>query len=134
MLLEKIVFVSRYEFSVLYGVLLMAPVAGQPIVQWPTALRTTTIADYVDFGLTNRHEFSNWISFFPVLGEFAISQRVFSMAEVALESRDVCVPTPLRRLDTANQNQFLLATMLALCGLVLEYHSAIRPPANSAAR
>jgi hypothetical protein len=61
-LLEQVVFDSKYEFSMIYGVLFMAPVTGQPIVQGPSAVRTTTITDCADLGLTHRHEFSNWIS------------------------------------------------------------------------
>jgi hypothetical protein len=63
MLPEEVVFDSRYKFSALYHVAFMAPLAGQEIIEWSAAMRTTPVPDRVYFGLLHGHAFGGWVSF-----------------------------------------------------------------------
>ncbi len=87
MLSEQKVFDSRDEFSVLYGVLLMAPVTGQPVVQGSSAMRTTTITNCADFGLMHRHEFGNWISLSLQLPKLPILESKLTLTRVATKTK-----------------------------------------------
>ena len=95
---------SGYEFSVFYGVLLMAPATSQPFTQRPTAMRTTTVTYCAEFSLTDRHEFSERILLSLQLSELSILESKLTLTRVATKTKFVFVTALIYPLAYAHPN------------------------------